>query len=497
MNAMRKNLLLNTIMSLLLQLSSVICGFVLPKLMIEHYGSAVNGLTQSIAQFLYIVSFLELGVGQVIQSSLYKPLAVGDTDHVSKVIKSGTIYFRKIAYAIVGYIAILSVLFPFVFKGEYDWAYITVLIIAMGVGSFSQYYFGLVDKILLNADQKGYIQLVLQIISNILNVVIVSYLICQGSSIQIVKIVSAAIYLVAPIIIRRYINKHYRIDRNIVYNEEPIKQKWDGIAQHVATVVLEGTDIIVLTLFSTLSNVSIYSVYYTVVSGVRQLYTSASSGLQAMMGALWAKNEMSILKSVFQGVEIFLHFVVVYLFSCIAILIVPFVKVYTLGITDCDYIKPLFASILTLAYAIRCLRTPYNILILAGGHYKQTRTCHVISAILNIVVSIIAAPLWGIVGIALGTLIAYTYQTVWMMLYNSNNLLNWPIRKVIKQLTVDVMTAFLISISTMWIKMGEVSYIGWIAMAVPVAVIGLLIIILMALLFFGPQLKLLYQKIRQ
>ena len=80
MSDMKKKLVINTTTSVLLQITTVICGFILPRLMLEYYGSEVNGLVQSIAQFLYVISFLELGVGQVIQSNLYKPLSTGDSD---------------------------------------------------------------------------------------------------------------------------------------------------------------------------------------------------------------------------------------------------------------------------------------------------------------------------------------------------------------------------------------------------------------------------------
>ena len=155
---MKKKLILNTIMSLLLQITAVICGFIVPRLMLQYYGSKINGLVQSIAQFLQIISFLELGVGQVIQSSLYKPLSVGSTEGISQVLKSGTTYFRKIAYAILVYICLLTMIFPYMVNGEYGWNYTVSLIFSMGIGLFAQYYFGLIDKILLNADQKMYIQ---------------------------------------------------------------------------------------------------------------------------------------------------------------------------------------------------------------------------------------------------------------------------------------------------------------------------------------------------
>ena len=65
----------NTIASLIAQITAIVCGFILPRFFLEYYGSDVNGLINSITQFLGIISFLELGVGAVVQSSLYKPLA--------------------------------------------------------------------------------------------------------------------------------------------------------------------------------------------------------------------------------------------------------------------------------------------------------------------------------------------------------------------------------------------------------------------------------------
>ena len=74
MESRKKRLILNTCSSLIFQVITIVCGFILPRLILEAFGSAVNGLVNSITQFLAIISFLELGVGAVIQSSLYKPL---------------------------------------------------------------------------------------------------------------------------------------------------------------------------------------------------------------------------------------------------------------------------------------------------------------------------------------------------------------------------------------------------------------------------------------
>lgn len=485
---MKKRLMLNTITSLLMQMTTVICGFVLPRLILGQYGSEVNGLTQSIKQFLGVITFLEMGVGQVIQSSLYKPLAQKDNEKLSEVLSSGSKFFRRIGYILLAYVLVLMVCYPLLIDRSYDWMYTAGLIAAISIGSFAQYAFGMIDKILLNADQRGYIQYTSQIILVLLNTIAAAVMVHMNWSIHAVKLASSLIFIARPVVVRLYIHKHYQIDRKIKYTGEPIKQKWNGIAQHVATVVLEGTDTIVLTLFSTLSNVSIYSIYFMVISGIKQFYEAATAGLQSMVGSMWAKQEREELKRIFGYLETVLHFLVVFLFSCIAILIVPFVRVYTDGLTDADYVQPLFAGILVLAYAVRCLRTPYNILILAGGHYKQTQRCHIVAAVLNLTISVLAVWLWGLVGIAIGTLVAIAYQTGWMVVYDSKNLLKISLTDTLKQVGIDIVTFGLIWLATCWISMPEVSYWGWFLMALPVGVIALAVTAAMALLFYRERL---------
>ena len=91
---MRKKLLVkNTASSLLSQLTALICGFILPRFFLLHFGSEVNGLVNSITQFLGVISFLELGVGAVVQSSLYKPLADKDNQKISCVVVSANRFF--------------------------------------------------------------------------------------------------------------------------------------------------------------------------------------------------------------------------------------------------------------------------------------------------------------------------------------------------------------------------------------------------------------------
>lgn len=491
----KKKLFYNTISSLIQQITTIICGFILPRVILGRFGSEVNGLVNSIVQFLSIISFLELGVGAVVQSSLYKPLSEDNKESISKIMVSANKFFTGIGRILFVYLIVLVIAFPRFAGRGFDYWYTATLIIAISISMFAEYFFGIVNRLLLTADQRGYIHYNSKTIAVILNTAVCFALIKWGYSIQLVKLVSSMIFLIQPIALNVYVKKHYSIDKKIRYDEEPIKQKWNGIAQHVAASVLDDTDTIVLTVFATLSDVSIYSVYYMVVKGIKRLFLSMINGITSLIGELWAKQELEELNKTFSWTEWVIHTGTTFIFGITAILIVPFVKVYTLKVDDANYIQPVFAALLVAAHASHCLRQPYNIVILAGGHYKQTQRNYIIAAVLNIVVSIATVKVWGLVGVAIGTLVAMLYQTVWMAIYDSKNLIKWPIKNFLKQLFVDALSITLMVASTWKVTLQEETYLGWIVLALLIAVISLAIVIVVNLIFYREKLTYFWKKL--
>lgn len=480
----KKRLALNTITSLLLQIITIISGFILPRLIIGSYGSEVNGLVNSITQFIHFISFLELGIGAIIQSALYEPLANSDDEQTSKIVVSGQKYFTVIARLLALYILVLVFVFPRIVNQNFGWGYTATLIIIISISSFAQYYFGAVNALLLTADQHGYIQYGLSCITLVVNTIASVVLLKLGFGIHIVKLSTSVIFLLRPLLLKTYVDHNYHIDRNIKYNQEPLTQKWNGVAQHIAAIVLENTDTVVLSIFSTLSNVSIYSVYHLVIYGVKKIFDTITNGVMSLMGELWAKQEIDELKKVFSYTEWIIHTSTVFLFGCVTVLICPFISVYTKGINDANYIVPSFAIVLTIAHAAHCLRMPYNIMILAGNHYKQTQINYIIAAVLNLGISIIAVHFWGLIGVAIGTLVAMIFQTIWMAIYISRNLVKWPIRNFLKQICVDCASFICAYLLTKGFEMHAVSYFAWVTLALKTAIIWLVIIFAFNLFLF-------------
>ena len=476
MSTRKQKIVLNSMTSLLHQIVVIVCGFITPRLILNAFGSDVNGLVNSIAQFLGIVSLLDLGVGTVVQSALYKPLAEKDISSVSKIYISATKFFKRLALIVVVYAGILMFTYPHIVKSKFAFDYTALLIGAICISSFAQYYFGIVNGLLIAADQKGYINYTAGIATIILNTIACVVLIHMGASIQQVKFASSMVYLLRPLFLNWYVNHKYIINKKITYTEEPIKQKWNGMAQHFASFVLTGTDNIVLTLFSTLANVSIYSVYHLVINGVFNIFTSSTNGFFPYFGDLWARNEKNKLEHDFSFFEWLIHTVTVLLFGCTGMLCVSFVRVYTKGITDVSYVQPLFSAILTLAYAVRALRLPYNYLILAAGHYKQTQSNYIVAMFMNIGLSVASVYQFGLVGVAVGTFAAMLYQTLWMAWYTYKTFLSTSLFSFFKRLLLDMAISALGILLSCRVLMREVSYFAWVKQAFAVFVIWALLV---------------------
>ena len=480
----RTKLLLNSMTGVIRQLTTLVCGFVLPRYMLIYFGSSVNGLVSSIAHFLSFITLLELGIGPVIQSNLYKPLANKDDAQISRIVKSSKRFFYTIGVVFLVYIAVLSIVYPRFINSSFDATFTASLLVIISISTIAEYFVGMSYQLLLNADQKAYIQQTIGIITVIINTVLAVTLMKCGASIHLVKLASASIFVIRPFALLLYVDRHYNLDRHVEIKEEPIKQKWNGFSQHLAAVICQNIDVVLLTFFSTLENVSVYNVFYLVTHGVTQIIMTAATGLESLFGNMIAKNENMLLCKTFEMVEFIVHNIVVIIFTITAITITPFVKVYTYGVNDANYDVPLFGFLLVIAYAAQCLRVPYFRMIKAAGHFKQTQNGAYVSAILNIIFSIILVFKYGLIGVAIGTLVAMVYHTCYFVIYLKNNIINRAITPFLIYMLFDIIVLVVSIFVTQQFKMNIITYGSWLVYAIKTSGLVLAITIILDVLFF-------------
>ena len=495
----KRKLHLTSAFSLLLQIFTIVYGFILPRLFLEYYGSAVNGLVSSIAQFLGFIALAECGIGAVVQSALYKPLAQKDSLELSRIVISAEHFFRNIAKLLLIYTAILVVVFPNIISGNFKFLYTASLVVIIAISSFAQYYFGITYRLLLMSDQFGFVPTIIQIAALSLNLIASVILMKSGCAVHVVKLVSSIVFLLQPLAVSFIAHRWYHISRECKFDKNAIPQKWNGLAQHISYVVLQNSSVFVLTIFSTLENVSVYAIYYLVVGGVRSLTMSVTNGMQAFLGNIFAKGDLPAFKTKFEAFEWRVHFVVSVVFAVTAVLVVPFVGVYTKGISDVNYIVPVFGITLTAAWGMYCIRLPYNIVVLAVGHYRQTQSSAVIEAILNLTTAIVLVLKFGLVGVAIGTLVAMLYRTCYLAWYISRNVINRSLWLFVKHLCVDIVSVafFWGGVTYFFGSIGDIkvsSYFEWMIESVKVLAFGMVSIGFVNMIFNGHRLVVLMKR---
>lgn len=485
-NSRLRKTYLNSIWLIINQVVAFIVSLILPRLIISTYGSAYNGMISSITQFLGFISILRLGVAGASRVSLYKSLAEGDIKKTSGIVKATEKYMQKIGYTIIVYVAVLSIVYPYILRGNYSYAEVAVLVVAIGIGTFAQYFFGITYQTLLAADQRLYVYNAVQTATVVANCALSAVLIIAGLSIQMVKLCASVIYLVNPIFLNYYVSRKYKIDKKCEPDNSALQQRGDVMGHSIANIVHENTDMIVLTIFCNVSIVSVYSVYNLVMGGIKQLLNIFTYSSEAVLGNMWAKGEKDSIRKNLSYFEYMVSSFISIVFPCTILLILPFVSLYVKGINDVEYVLPVYALIIIIAQIFFCFRTPYLSLVQAAGRYKETKHGAYLEAAINLILSVILVQFVGIVGTAVGTLAANIFRTAQYSFYVSKHLVKRSNLVVVKRLLWILLNIIVVVLVCypFTSRVASLSWSKWVGCGIASMVISVICCVVSSYFFF-------------
>lgn len=468
-----RQIILNIAMSLLLQIVSVVCAFIVPRLILHAYGSEVNGLIVSVTQFLSYITLLEGGIGGVLRHVLYRPLAEDDNFGMSAAVNAGKRFFRSVGFCFMGYMAVLAVTYPLFSESPFDFLSTASMVLIIGISTLLQYFFATPYTVLLHAAQRRYVTYSFEILALLLNTLATVVLIRLGASAHVVKLASAAVFALRPLLLTFYIRRHYRIDRAADGGRQLLAKRWHGLSQHVAFFLHSNTGVAVLTLVSRdLKYVSVYSVHALVITALNKLTTIIHADFEATFGNRLALGRHDELKSTYKLYDFIIHFVGGILFTAAALLISSFVGVYVGEVSDTSYHYPLFAALLVAAEGVYCLRLPSQAMVVASGSFKQTELAAWFEVGINVVLSVVLLKITGIAGVALGSLAAMAFRLVTHTVFVQKNLLGFGVGYYVKRYAVTLASAAAGVLLSGLLGGAEIhGFGGWILRAIPVTAI--------------------------
>ena len=472
----------NSSMALLYEFIAIVAGLIVPRLILGKFGSSYNGIVSSVTQFLSFVVLLRAGIGGVAKSHLYKSLKDKDYDQTSKVILAVKKYMDKVCLIFLFSLFSISCIYPFIVS--LPWLSTASLVLICGLSSLAENYFGITNMILLQADRKDYVISIGNIIATLLNVVITIILINLNCSIHIVKFGTAIAFSINPIFLWLYNKLHYKIDYSVKYDRNLLSQTKDAFVHVVAEFVHRNTDVIILTLMTNTLVVSVYSVHAIVVNGLRKLTNAFTSNIESVLGRLFNGKKEQFYKA-FLDFEFAVFFLGSFTYSCCNILIPSFIGIYTRGVNDINYVIPVYGLLISVGEFFDLAKTPYQYIIRISGKFKETKVISIIEAVINIFVSIILVNIYGIVGVAVGTVIAMMWRTIAYSYYVHKNILDSLRFNLVKYLLFSFVSGFLsFIIYHLFFSSQATDYISFVGHGIIVVIIVLIIQLIISLLFY-------------
>lgn len=473
---MNKNISRIVSSSLLLQVCVAISGFILPKFFIETYGSEVNGLINSIKQFLLYFSTISLGLASATSVALYKPLYENDTKQVNRILSATRIFFNKTGLMFLGIVVVFSIVYSFLIESDLGAINIFFVVLVLGIGAFCEYILVSKYRILLISDQKNYIVSRITTEGVIINLVVSIVLILNNTNYIIVQIVATAIYIFRLLSTKSYVYKQYPgVDFYSAPDFTAIEGRWDAFFYEIPKLVINYSPVIIITIFMNLTWVSIYSVYNMVYSSLFMIISVFTTGINAIFGNLLVQKS-KYLREKFELFVFVFNIISLVLYCSSFILILPFIKLYISS--DVNYIYPTIAFGFTISGYFRSMRLPYNVIIEAGGKFKENKIPNILEAIAFLLLSFISMNVLGVYGILLSSAVTGFIRNVVYVVYVSKKITKQDLKQSLLIYFLNTALLFIVpSFISNFINFSNITIVSWIYKAFSVVTLTTIIVL--------------------
>lgn len=490
-----KSSIKNVSFSLITQITTIVlnyvCRYIFVKVLSEEY-LGVNGLFSNI---LTIFSLAELGIGSAIIYAMYKPIAADDQDKI----KSYMGFYKKCYNTIAIIILIIGlIILPnlnFFIKEETTIPNLNLIYILYLLDSVFSYLFVYKSSI-LNAMQKNYICNYYQIIGKILMTIFMGLSLIIFKNFIVYLVIQIAFKLITNILISNKANKMYPYIKNtkgykLEKNESKsiFKNVYALFCNQVGNVLINGTDNIIISKYVNLVAVGLYSNYYLVISALSTFIGQIFNAIVASVGNLAASDNENKTYQLFNKVH-FINFIIasfcLVLTTCC---INTFIK---LSFGEKYVLDNLTVLIVLINFYLLSMKNVVGTFKYALGIFWNDKYSTIIRAVINIVVSVVFAKSYGIVGVFIGTLISDLLTTFWYqpyILFKSGFKLS--VKKYFKDFfKYTIITIFMITLSLIILKYINISNL--ILMLIVEVIVGIASFSIITIILFRKNKNLLF-----
>lgn len=401
---------MNSLVTLLGQIVQIILGFIIRKLFINSLGVIYLGYNSVFLNLLQMLNLADLGIGIAITSFLYKPLALGNQKQVAALM-----YMYKRIYQILGVVVlILGVFFSFFLQflikdASCNIWYLRLLFYLNLLGTVSTYYLAY-KRTLLIADQKSYLITLIDSISYMFISLCQSIILLYFPNYIYYLILAVAKNIISNIIITIRYDAIYGKqmggnDSELIdsYKPQIFAYIKDIFISRIGAYIYYSTDNIIISLFKGSLLTGYLSNYTLVIAQINNVIIQILSSIQATFGNYISLNDDINKQKLITDNYLCVNFCIGnFSMVCVMFLIQPFIHIVFGREFVLDFSTAIWLSInLLLTILIQIPSQIFTIYRL----YRFDKPIIIISASLNIIISVLLVKKYGIDGVLIGTFI--------------------------------------------------------------------------------------------
>lgn len=372
----------------------------------------INGLFSSV---LSVLSLAELGIGNIVVFSLYKPLAENDMERLGSYIAFYKTIYRIIAGVVFAVGMILVPFIPYLVKlpdniDHLYWYYILYVINA------SLSYLYVYKSSIINADQKQYIVSVYTTVATVLMHIV--------QCVTLVIFRNFTVYLVTQVIftfaqnyaLSRKADKLYKIDYKVCVplskaeKKEILVKTKAMLSYKLGGVFLNSTASIYISALVNTVTVGFYTNYIILENLLNKLINIVYDALYASVGNLNATEGEGKRKSVFNAVMLMFGLIATVGFAGFFVVSSKVIEVWI----GKEYrIGMLAVFALALRFYMPIVLYPIWMYRNSTGLFEETKGILIYAGIINIILSYFLGKQMGLAGILLAASISRALTSFW------------------------------------------------------------------------------------
>ncbi len=416
-SGLRKTMIANTISNYGKLVTMMIVTIFLTRTLFLGLSREEYGLWALLWSIFGYSLLLDFGFGAAIQKSTSQTIVTKDWEKYNRLLSTVFVNYSVLAVLIgvAAFILASNLNNMFQFSSAGDLNYYRKIFIMFGVGTAVVFPSGFFVEVLRGL-HKIKLRNNIQVLFNLINFGLMMYVVHSGFGLWGMTIVTISTALLTNITMAYFAHKSIpTLKISLKHYDFKLLKEVMGFSLFAyiitfSNLIIYQTDQLVISVFASVSLIAVYQISSKLAMTFKKFSSQFLDNLAPVAATLFASKEEGKLGKIMIESNRLMGVISTLMFVPLVVFVKPLLKIW-LDLEDPD---GLFVAVLLLTsmYLIVFFRSTSVKILLMGNHYKKLSMVAIIECTMNLALSIWLIRFYGIIGVALGTLIPNAIFTV-------------------------------------------------------------------------------------